>query len=396
MGPLLLDNTIREYAWGSTETLPALLGVEPNGQPQAELWMGAHPGAPSKVLPDGIGLDAWISRDPTAALGEAVASQFDNRLPFLFKVLAAAKPLSIQVHPNLDQARAGFSREDAAGVALDARERTYRDRNHKPELVCALEPFEALCGWRPVAATRRLFAALEIAPVVATLAAPDPSDAIASTVRAALTAPAEQRAALAHSIGQACATAAVEPMFQGAVQWGARLAQAYPGDAGIVVALMLNHLTLQPGEALYLGAGRPHAYLRGTAVELMANSDNVIRGGLTPKHVDVEELLKIVDTQPETVTPLRATEVAPGRFRYAAPAPEFNLERIRSEAGEVSIEELRGPEILLCSEGEVRVHVEGSPEIAITQGRSAFIPANVQRYTVRGSGTAFRAQVGDA
>lgn len=391
--PVLLDNTIREYAWGSTTSLAELMGIAPTGRPQAELWMGAHPNAPSRLHPGGAGLDSWIAFDPDGTLGHAVVDRFGPVLPFLFKVLAAARPLSIQVHPDLEQARAGCAREDAAGIARDAPHRSYRDANHKPELVCALTPFEALCGWRPISEIRRLFDALEMDELAAPLASEDPETAITSTLKVALGTP--RPSPLAGAVARACRDRPVPPAWAKATDWGVRLGEAYPGDPGIVVALMLNHLVLQPGQALFLGAGRPHAYLHGTAVELMANSDNVIRGGLTPKHVDVDELLRIVDRRSGPVTPLEARPIGPGRFAYDAPAAEFALERLEPRSQPVAVARSGGPELVLCTHGRARLLLDGAEALVLGPGASAFVPHASPGFTLEGPATVFRATVGD-
>ncbi|HKC29826.1 MAG TPA: mannose-6-phosphate isomerase, class I, partial [Jatrophihabitans sp.] len=281
-----LDGVLRRYNWGSPTAIPRLLGMEPDGRPVAELWFGAHPDDPAFAPAHGSTLDQLIAAEPQRLLGAEVVERFGPRLPYLLKVLAADKALSIQVHPNREQAREGFAREDAAGIPRDAPERNYRDDNHKPELLCALTPFDALCGFRPVAETQQLLASLDVAElafVADALRGPDP-------LRAAFT------ALLTHP-DPAPIVAAVRARVADATDgpaYAARLAaQDAPDDVGVALTLLLNYVRLEPGEAIFLGAGNVHAYLRGTGVEIMANSDNVLRCGLTSKHVDVPELLKI-------------------------------------------------------------------------------------------------------
>ena len=303
MPPDLLANPVRCYAWGSTHALADLLGEAPTGEPQAELWMGAHPGAPS-LVDRGTGarpLDRVVAEDPEHELGKAVLDRFGPQLPFLFKVLAVGKALSVQVHPTLEQARAGFADEEARGIPQDAPERTYRDSNHKPEMVCALGDFDALCGFRPGAEAADLLDALGL-PVLDRWArtlrtAPEP-EALRTVLAEALTD--EHRHDTARAIaaalpGAVAAASAAGGPYAAALGAYAAVVRDYPGDPGIIAALLLNHVRLRPGQALHLGAGVPHAYLGGLAVEVMANSDNVLRCGLTPKHIDVPELLRVVD-----------------------------------------------------------------------------------------------------
>ncbi|HEY3633015.1 MAG TPA: mannose-6-phosphate isomerase, class I, partial [Jatrophihabitantaceae bacterium] len=286
-----LDGVIRPYAWGSRTDIPELLGVEPTDRPAAELWYGAHPDDPARV--GETTLDQLIAADPVGMLGERVVAEFGPRLPFLLKVLAAETALSIQVHPNRAQALAGFAAEDAAGVPRDAPNRNYRDDNHKPELLCALTEFDALCGFRPVARTLELFDALDVAELAryrSALAGPD-------GLRAAFT------ALLTAEDPPVDAVVAALPRLAGS-EWAdlgaalTRVAGDFPGDIGITVALLLNYVRLAPGEAIFLAAGNVHAYLHGVGVEILANSDNVLRCGLTGKHIDVPELLKITDFTP--------------------------------------------------------------------------------------------------
>ncbi|MFF5483740.1 mannose-6-phosphate isomerase, class I, partial [Streptomyces sp. NPDC012935] len=284
-----LDNTVRPYAWGSTTALPALLGVEPTGEPQAEMWMGAHPGAPSRTARGT--LVEVIEADPERELGAATVAKFGPRLPFLLKLLAAGAPLSLQVHPDLAQAKQGYEDEERRGIPVDAGHRNYKDANHKPELICALTEFDGLCGFRDPLRAAALLDALgvdSLKPYVDLLHARPEEAALREVLTAILTA---DRDAMAHTVAEAAAAC---DRLGGEHAPYAGIAHHYPGDPGVIAAMLLNHVRLQPGEALFLGAGIPHAYLNGLGVEIMANSDNVLRCGLTPKHVDVPELLRIV------------------------------------------------------------------------------------------------------
>jgi mannose-6-phosphate isomerase len=291
-----LTNTPRDYDWGAIDGVARPLGWAPSGRPEAELWLGAHPLSPSR-----------------RAGGEAVwddLAQWEARtgrhLPYLLKLLAAASPLSLQAHPTADQAAAGYAREEAAGIALTARERNYKDPNAKPELIVAIEDgFEALCGFRPVAQTVELIDALAAAS-----SSPDAlrpwRDAVAGGVRQGFAWLLSGEPDVETAVAAATATAQQHPRR---FEFVDRLARAYPGDPGILVAQLLHHVTLAAGEALWLPAGNIHAYLRGTGVELMGPSDNVLRGGLTPKHVDRAELQQVLDFTPGPVSRLEPVPV---------------------------------------------------------------------------------------
>ncbi|WP_263166509.1 mannose-6-phosphate isomerase, class I [Streptomyces sp. SCSIO ZS0520] len=378
-----LANSVRPYAWGSVTALPQLLGVEPSGEPQAEMWMGAHPGAPSHT--EAGPLNEVIDAAPEALLGEAAVAKFGPRLPFLLKLLAAGAPLSLQVHPDLDQARAGFAEEERRGVPLDAPHRNYKDANHKPELLCALTPFDGLCGFREPAAAAELIAGLgvdSLKPYVDLLRAHPEEAALREVLTAVLGADREEMAA---TVTEAAAAA---ERLGGDYAPYATLAHHYPGDPGVLAGMLLNHVTLQPGEALYLGAGIPHAYLDGLGVEIMANSDNVLRCGLTPKHIDIPELLRIVRFQAGEAGVLRPEAGPDGEEVYATPIEEFRLSRfVLSEDGAARDLATALPQILLCTAGRVQVG-----ELALGPGESAFVTPG-EAAEVSGDGTLFRATV---
>jgi mannose-6-phosphate isomerase len=386
-----LANPVRSYPWGSTTAIPELLGLPPTGEPQAELWLGAHPSAPSTVEGDGSLLER-IEADPAGELGTAVVAELGPRLPFLLKVLAAAAPLSIQAHPSMAQARAGFAAEDARGVPIDAPHRNYKDASHKPELLCALGPFRALAGFRAVPDTVRLLTGLDVealAPYLAMLRDQPGPAGLRRVVAAALSAPAAERAALVDAVAAACRA---HPGGELAAErrTAAELAERYPGDAGVLVALLLNHVGLAPGEALFLPAGSPHVYLSGTGVEIMASSDNVLRGGLTGKHVDVPELLRVLDCTPGPPR-LVASRTAPdGERLYPAPVREFRLTRLALGQIPSTVDGGR-PQILLCVEGSVTVStVDGSAEV-LARGESGYLPASEEKVILSGPGVLFRA-----
>ncbi|MBZ9596168.1 mannose-6-phosphate isomerase, class I [Streptomyces yangpuensis] len=381
-----LTNTIRPYAWGSTTALPALLGVEPTGEPQAELWMGAHPGAPSRV-DRGAGersLAEVIAADPEGELGAATVAKFGPGLPFLFKILAAGAPLSLQVHPDLAQAKAGFEEEERRGIPIDAGHRNYKDPNHKPEMICAITTFDGLCGFRSPQASADLFEGLGVGslkPYADLLRAHPEEAALREVLTAVLTADREQ---MARTVTE---TAAAAAHLGGEYATYAALAHEYPGDPGVLAAMLLNHVRLQPGEALFLGAGVPHAYFDGLGVELLANSDNVLRAGLTPKHVDVPELLKIVRFEPSDPAVMRP-EGDGGEEVYEAPIDEFRLSRfLLAPGGAPHVLPDGAPQILLCTGGSAQ-----AGELALTPGGSAFVPAD-EKVELSGNGTVFRATV---
>ncbi|WAX79707.1 mannose-6-phosphate isomerase, class I [Streptomyces sp. KMM 9044] len=378
-----LDNTVRPYAWGSTTAIAQLLGVEPTGEPQAEMWMGAHPGAPSRT---GRGtLAEVIDADPERELGAASVAKFGPRLPFLLKLLAAGAPLSLQVHPDLDQAKAGYADEERRGVPAGAPHRTYKDASHKPELICALTDFDGLCGFRPPLRAAGLLDALgvdSLKPYVDLLHAHPEQAALREVLTAILTA---DRDEMARTVTEA--TAACDRLGGDHTPYAA-IAHHYPGDPGVIAAMLLNYVRLQPGEALYLGAGVPHAYLNGLGVEIMANSDNVLRCGLTPKHVDVPELLRIVRFEAGDPGVLRPEAAPDGEELYDTPVDEFRLSRYVLPPGGTTRDLTRAaPQILLCTTGSPR-----AGEHELSPGTSVFVPAG-EKAEVSGTGTLFRATV---
>ncbi|MEU9032303.1 mannose-6-phosphate isomerase, class I [Streptomyces sp. NPDC048383] len=380
-----LTNTIRPYAWGSTTAIPTLLGVEPTGEPQAEMWMGAHPGAPSRLERGAVAttLADVIAADPEGELGAATVAKFGPRLPFLLKILAAGAPLSLQVHPDLAQAKEGWADEERRGVPVDAGHRNYKDANHKPELLCALTPFDGLCGFRPPLEAAALLEGLgvdSLKPYADLLRAHPQEAALREVLTAVLSA---DRAETARTVTEAAAAA---ERLGGPYAPYAGLVHDYPGDPGVIAAMLLNHVRLQPGEAMFLGAGIPHAYIDGLGVELMANSDNVLRCGLTPKHVDVPELLKVVIFEPSVPGVMRPE--ADGEEVYETPVDEFRLSRfLLAPGGAPQTLPDAGPQILLCTAGAPR-----AGELTLAPGESVFVPAG-EKVELSGSGTVFRATV---
>ncbi|MDH6140660.1 MULTISPECIES: mannose-6-phosphate isomerase, class I [Kitasatospora] len=396
-----LVNTVRPYAWGSTTAIPALLGVQPTGEPQAELWLGAHPGDSSR-LDRGAGpveLATVIAADPAAELGAESVEKFGPALPFLLKVLAAEIPLSLQVHPSRAQAQAGFAAEDAAGVPVEAGHRNYKDANHKPELICALDEFDGMCGFRDPLATAALMEELAVpglAPLIDLLRTKPAEQALREALATVLsTDPAVVAATITELAAALDRQLVVHPDSPHALEWAgyAYAARHFPGDAGVLAALLLNVVRLQPGEALYLGAGVPHAYLRGTGVEIMANSDNVLRCGLTPKHIDVPELLKVVVFGAGDPGVLRPVADADGEELFPVPIDEFRLSRFRLTEGTGRTVDGRAAQILLCTDGTVTLTDATGRALQLSRGQSVYLPATGQATALTGQGTLFRATV---
>jgi len=391
---LVLDNPIQNYAWGSRTAIAELLGrPTPSAEPEAELWIGAHPKAPSRIsAPKGLGtLDRVIQDDPVGLLGSDVCDRFGNELPFLFKVLAAAEPLSIQTHPNQEQARAGWARENAEGIPLDAPRRNYRDPNHKPELLCALTPFVALKGFRPLDETARALDPLarpQLQAEVGRVARERTPAALRALFARLMTLDADERAPLLKRAAAEASRRGQDPGWR----WVKRLLDKYPEDVGALAPLYLNLIALEPGEGLFMAAGELHAHLEGTALELMANSDNVLRGGLTPKHVEVQELLATVVFEPQERAVLKGAAEARGETSFVTPAREFELGLLELVPGRGYSAAGGRVEILLQLEGASRLTAAGH-ETALERGSSVLVPAALGAYELEGSGRVARARV---
>jgi mannose-6-phosphate isomerase len=384
-----LLGVVQPYAWGSPTVIPDLLGVEPTGQPQAELWFGAHPLAPSTVA--GEPLDKIVDRNPEKVVGEAAVAAFGPRLPFLLKIIAAERPLSLQAHPSRAQAEEGWAREEAAGVPRDAPHRTYRDGWPKPEVLCALRQTEALCGFRHPEETYALFGRLGVAPVMELLE-PLADESVPAMERLCvvfgrlLRLPARDRV-LVDAVLAAAAVVDDDRDVQAFARTATEIGSFYPGDPGVLAALLMNRITLRPNQALYLPAGNLHAYLSGGGVEIMANSDNVMRGGLTPKHVDVDELLRVVDFTPGFGGLVEPRPVADRVWHYPVPAPEFALWRLEPAEDAVPVPATGGGRILLVTDGLATLRSEDA-ELELVRGESALLTA-AETVTVAGPATVF-------
>ncbi|MFY1636121.1 mannose-6-phosphate isomerase, class I [Solwaraspora sp. WMMB335] len=398
----LLTSQIRDYAWGSRTVIAQLQGRRsPADGPEAELWLGAHPGAPSTVQRDGapVSLADLIRQDPRGWLGEQTAARFDHRLPYLMKILAAQTPLSLQAHPDAAQARERYAAQQAADKAADPAgagaggvPRTYADPYHKPELLVAIGPFDALCGFRPADRSAAVLAELRIdalEPVVKGLRTG--TGGLRDAMETLLGWPAAQRAELV-----AAAVAAAEHL---PAQYAAdadllrRLAAHYPADPGVLVALLLNNVTLAPGEAIWMPAGNLHAYLCGAGVEIMAASDNVLRGGLTPKHVDIAELLRVLRFEVLDDPVVRPEPVAEGIVTWPVPAAEFVLHQVVLDGAlpQVTLP-AAGPRLVLCLRGGISVD-DGAGAVAVAPGRAAIGSARDTPLVLSGAGEAYVASV---
>lgn len=387
---IALDNSIREYAWGSVVAIPRLLGIEPTGRPAAELWIGAHPDEPSvwSAHPDRPGLDEVLATDPERLLGKASMAAFGPRLPYLLKVLAADKALSLQVHPTAEQARAGYKSERAPESGRDFADRNYTDPHHKPELAYALTDFEAFCGFRPASRTAELFAALavpELQPYCSLLTGEGGLRASFTTM---LTLPQAARSRLVDAAIAGCrALAKAGGEWAPAARASVLAAEDFPGDIGSVLALLLNHVQLAPGEAIFLGAGNVHAYLRGVCIEVLANSDNVLRCGLTPKRIDIPELLRIADFTALADPRWHPTEPVPGTRLFQVPVPDFALSVLELDVGSAPLIGT-DPHLVLSTDGALTITC-GDERLELGAWSSAFVAAGDCHSTVAGAATAF-------
>ncbi len=403
LGILPLECPVQYYDWGARATLGRLLGRPGSGRPEAELWMGAHPKAPSAARVDSrrVPLDRLIADRPIETLGrcapagqgaagmQGAAGGQGAALPFLFKLLALGGPVSVQVHPTRARAARGFDAEERTGVPIDAPHRCYRDRGHKPEIMLALEPMEALAGIRPLPEIEAALAAAGVAELAAPAALAAGRDAAAAAVGGVLRAVLTLDRAAGARLHRRLVAGAARDTAAGALL--RKLAARYPGDPAVIAALLLNRVALGPGEALYTPPGQLHAFVSGAGVELMASSDNVLRAGLTTKHVDVDELLAACDLRPAPPARVPPRPAGPAERVYPAPAEEFRLSVIDLQAGG-AFAPRRGPEILLLLGAGARLRWPGGT-LPLRRGDAAFVPAAVPAYEARGAGRLYRACV---
>jgi mannose-6-phosphate isomerase len=394
-----MECPIRGYAWGSRTVIAGIQGRPvPTDEPEAELWVGAHPAAPSTLA--GVPLPDRIAVDPDGMLGEVVRGRFGPRLPYLMKLLAAEAPLSLQVHPDAQQAEAGYAAERAAGVPVDAPHRRYVDPYHKPELLVAVSEFRALCGFRDPAVSAEVLAGLgvsDLAPAVAALRVGDLATAVTGLLAGGSATAAGPGAQV---VAQVVAAAGGRG---GMYEVVGELAKACPGDPGVVVALLLNQVTLAPGEAVFMPAGNLHSYLQGVGVEVMAASDNVVRGGLTSKHVDPAELLRVLRCEALSDPVRLPVPVSPGVVTWPVPVSDFSLYRAIVGASVPRAEvPVRGPSAVLCLAGNVSVD-DGVAVVTLSGGEAAFGAGGsvgsagrwaMRRMMVSGTGQVFVAATG--
>ena len=394
----ILKNTVQEYAWGSYTAIAELLGKNtPSAIPQAELWIGAHSKAPSVVKYGGkwVSLLDLIKNNPKDILGKEVAQKFNNTLPYLFKVLAAAKPLSIQAHPSKTRAIIGFEKENRLGIPLNAPNRNYKDDNHKPECICALTPFWALNGFRRVSEILLLTEKICLHSLAAELddlrKQPD-KQGLKNFFSALLTMePERKKQVIDDALKNAHRFSEDDNLFK----WIIKLYNEYKADIGIFSPILLNLICLKPGQAMFIPSGALHSYLDGVGIELMANSDNVLRGGLTPKHVDVQELLSVLDFEEREANIITSEKSKDFEMIYPSPAEEFVLSVISDNKGIAYKSPVkRSIEIILCTDGKALItDIDNNIAIDLDRGVSVVIPASVQNYTINGKATLYKASV---
>lgn len=379
-----LINSVQNYAWGSKTALTDLYGIEnPAQQPMAELWMGAHPKSSSRVQSangQAVSLREVIDSNKAALLGEAVAERF-GELPFLFKVLCAAQPLSIQVHPNKHNSELGFARENAAGIPMDAAERNYKDPNHKPELVFALTPFLAMNAFREFGEIVSLLQPVATAhPAIAKFLQQPDAEHLSELFASLLNMQGEEKSHALAVLKNVLDNEQGEPW-----QTIRLIAEFYPDDSGLFSPLLLNVVKLAPGEAMFLFAETPHAYLQGVALEVMANSDNVLRAGLTPKYIDIPELVANVKFEAKPASQLLTQPVVDGSTNdFPIPVDDFafSLHDLSTQAATIS---QQSAAILFCVDGEAELQ-QGSEHLTLKPGESAFIGASEAPVAVSGNG----------
>lgn len=401
-----LSNKIQPYAWGSTHGIPDLIGISNiHNTPMAELWMGAHSACPSEVFFETaedalnlIGLDVLIESNPEKYLGVSSVKQFGLTLPFLFKILSAAHPLSLQVHPTKIQAEEGFKRENVMGIPLSASYRNYKDTNHKPEIMLALTPFTAMCGFRPINETVSLLSRIKnpLLNELSTILEKNQNyeaffkriiEATETEKKISILAVKEIASSKQNTLTPQDMKKSESKIFQVVLN----LIHEYPTDIGILAPLYLNVLDLEPGEALYLDAGIMHAYIQGTGLELMASSDNVLRGGLTQKYIDTAELLSILNVEPyspQLITPTNDV----GCNTYTTPCLDFELSSITLNNDEI-IRNSENPSIILCTEGTITLISNSKETKVLEKGHSVFISAEAKKLQFNGHGNVFMASL---
>lgn len=386
---LRMKNQVQKYAWGTPDYIANLLQInKTNKEPWAELWLGSHPKASSILTDLNLSLDKAIAQYPEQLLGKTCATLFEQKLPYLLKILSAQKPLSIQAHPNLEQAKSGFAKENKQNIALTDFMRNYQDANHKPELLCALTEFHAMCGFRPALEIIEIIKQMEIDPLLMGFHkfADNPNVANFKLVfTEILDSKMEKKQQLLAMVVRNLHL--IQSDF--IRNWIVKMLDFYPNDIGAIMPLFLNTFTLNPGEAIFLKAGVLHAYLEGTGVEIMANSDNVLRGGLTSKNIDVAELVSILNwemEEPEIQASGNDQEIR----EYQVPVPEFSLRKINLTK-ELTLPNSK-PAILIVIEGKVVVECDNEKQ-NLKQGESLFVTGEAREIQLTGTALIFVASV---
>ncbi len=395
-----MENIIRKYAWGSKTAIHRLMGKRVKSkEPWAELWMSAHPEASSKIEYDNKQLTLYelIKKHPEVILGEKIAKKYNNTLPFLFKILAIARPLSIQVHPDKIHAEKGFERENKLKIPLDSYYRNYKDKNHKPECVCALTYFCALNGFRKVPEILQLMDRVCPRSLCNDLCVLRDNSDIAGLKKffaGLLTMDkAQKQRAIKESIEKAQQYINL-PDSGKAYEWMIKIHRYYPEDIGIFAPMILNLIEIKPGQAMFIPAGQVHAYLEGMCIEIMANSDNVIRGGLTAKHIDVSEFIEISNFEWDDVNFITQEKLNSYETIYRTPAREFILSIIKINNITYACQNNKSVAILLCTEGEAIItDLNGKRAVSVLPGHSVIIPFCVKKYTITGKAKLYKASV---
>ena len=384
---------VQRYDWGSTDAIPAILGGNPDGTPWAEYWLGAHPKAPS-TLSDGTPLDQWLAYHPDE-LGGPSREAFGDRLPFLLKILSADHALSIQAHPSREQAERGFAAENEAGVAVDAPNRIFRDDWPKPEMIVALTDFAALCGFRDPSSSLVLLSGLgKVGGLDEVLAPLSEDNGLAKVVATVLSGDASVVSVVEGvvSASRRYLEEGTDEAVRGLASTAVELWEDHPGDPSILVALLMNRVQLASGQQIHLGAGTMHAYLGGTGVEIMANSDNVLRGGLTSKYIDVKALLNHANMVPEPCVGEYAQQISPGVGLYHTEFPEFRLWVLKDHDETLDLPATKLGRILLVTEGQLVAHC-GTDDCELSRGQSVWLAAG-DEVRVTGQGCGFLASAG--
>lgn len=377
-----ITNRARDYAWGSRTLITDYFALPATGQPMAEIWFGTHPVSP-----------AVLQEDSTRTLTEQLQG---HQLGFLLKILAADEALSIQAHPNSQQANQGFMHENSIGLELDAPNRNYRDDKNKPEIIVALSEFQALCGFRPISEIEQLLADLSNHTQASSGLREMSADWLSllgenNGLQKLFSDVSNRRGNFDGVAAELASMADLDARFALA----STLNLIHPGDPGILIALFMNHVFLEPGESLFLPAGNIHAYLSGLGVEVMAASDNVLRGGLTSKHIDVQELEKVLDFTAAQIPKVKPVELSSGLIHYPCDTDDFLLYRLEPNGQRVMADiPLPGESIILCTAGEISVGNSQEESLVLRRGEAAYLSGEAKYFSLAGSGTAFMASAG--